>query len=74
MSQQLDSSISPVVMKEGVAGIELSTIDAIVPDSTSPKTKSVIYTTAFPDGLIVQGSSEMLLAKWSELLSQYDAE
>ena len=61
--------ILPIEMKEGLGGIAISDIGAILPDVNSPKGSwCVIYTGLFPTGLSVKGDSVTLCAIWSDML------
>ena len=73
-----DISISPLMMvklKEGVGALHSGTILAILPDTTSPAKRSLIISSAFPEGITVeQGSQELLMAWWMEVGSLPDVE
>ena len=62
-----DLSISPLMwirMEEGLGAIHAQTIMAILPDVKSPKKRSLIVSSAFPEGITVEGDSESLLMAW----------
>jgi len=62
-----DLSISPLMwvrLSEGLGAIHAQTIMAILPDTTAPKKRSLIISSAFPEGITVEGDSESLLMTW----------
>tara|TARA_B100000767_G_scaffold243546_1_gene241287 strand:+ start:231 stop:491 length:261 start_codon:yes stop_codon:yes gene_type:complete len=62
-----DLNISPLMwvrLTEGLGALHSGTILAILPDTTAPKKRSLIVSSAFPEGLTVEGDSETLLMQW----------
>jgi hypothetical protein len=62
-----DLSISPLMwirMTEGLGAIHSQTIMAIIPDVKAPKKRSLIISSAFPEGITVEGDAESLLMSW----------
>ena len=62
----------PIELKEGVGGICALEIVMILPDTSAPKERSVIYTNMLPTGISVEGTSEQLCALWWSYLSEDD--
>ena len=60
----MNSEIFLIDVKEGAGGIHISDIGAILPDTTAPQTRSVLYTGLFPNGISVEGDSETLIGMW----------
>lgn len=72
MSDIPNLSISPLmwidIPKEGLGAVHAGTVVAIIPDTTAPKTRSLLISSAFPDGLTISGSSEEnVMNLWYEI-------
>ena len=69
-----EMSISPLMlvkMKEGFGAVHSGTILAILPDTTDPKKRSLIISTAFPEGITVEEEAqELMMAWWLEVGAQ----
>ena len=50
----------------GLGGIMLDSIYAILPDTSASTTRSVIYTSIFPEGLAVMGEPAGMVGLWME--------
>ena len=67
-----DLSISPLmwiqIPNEGLGAVHAGTVVAIIPDTTAPKTRSLLISSAFPDGLTICGpSEENVMNLWFEI-------
>ena len=72
-----DTDISPLMwieLDDGVGAIHSATIVCIIPDTSAPKTKSLMITTMFPEGITVKGKAMDVLMSWWELIQQGDDE
>ena len=64
-----ESDISPLMWVElsnGIGAIHVSTIMTILPESSNPKSESLIVTSVFTDGITVKGKAEDLVMDWYE--------
>ena len=72
-----DTDISPLMwieLDDGIGAIHSATIMCIIPDTSAPKTKSLMITTMFPDGITVKGKAMDVLMGWWELIQQGEDE
>ena len=72
MSDIPNLSISPLmwiqIPNEGLGAVHAGTVVAIIPDTTAPKTRSLLISSAFPDGLTIAGNSEEnVMNLWYEI-------
>lgn len=67
-------SVFLVEVNEGMAGLALEDISAILPDLTQPEEKSTVFTALFPGGITVKGDSDRLIGMWMALLKEARAE
>jgi len=72
-----DTDISPlmwIMMDDGVGAIHASTIMAVIPDTSAPKTKALMITTMFPEGLTVHGTAMSVLLTWWQIIEDANEE
>lgn len=72
-----DTDISPLMwieLDDGIGAIHSATIMCIIPDTSAPKTKSLMITTMFPEGITVKGKATDVLMSWWELIQQGEDE
>jgi len=72
-----DTDISPlmwIMLDDGIGAIHASTIMAVLPDTTAPKTKALLITTMFPEGLTVKGTAMAVLMTWWQIIEEANSE
>ena len=63
-----------IMMDDGVGAIHASTIMAVIPDTSAPKTKALMITTMFPEGLTVHGTAMSVLLTWWQIIEDANEE
>lgn len=66
-----DTDISPlmwIMLDDGIGAVHASTVMAVLPDTNAPKTKALLITTVFPEGLTVKGTAMSVLLYWWETI------
>ena len=67
------SDISPLMWvrtAEGIGTVHSSTILAVIPNVTMPAVRSLLITTAFPQGITVEGNAEDISFDWLDLVAE----
>ena len=74
----MSAEIFPLKLKEGVGSCLVADICAIIPDAAAPKTRSVLFSGMFNQGITVELASDVLTAMWGiaidELQASYNKE
>jgi len=68
-----DTDISPlmwIMLDDGIGAIHASTIMAVLPDTSAPKSKALLVTTMFPEGLTVKGTAMSVLLTWWQIIEE----
>jgi len=72
-----DTDISPlmwIMLDDGIGAVHASTIMAVIPDTSAPKTKALMITTVFPEGLTVHGTAMSVLLTWWQIIEDANEE
>ena len=72
-----DTDISPlmwIMLDDGIGAVHASTIMAVLPDTSAPKTKALMITTMFPEGLTVKGTAMSVLMTWWQIIEEANSE
>lgn len=65
-----NNSILTFRIKQGQGAVALDTVYAIIPDVEQPDTRSVVFTSIFPEGITADVVASKLIGEWSELLEE----
>ena len=72
-----DTDISPlmwIMLDDGIGAVHASTIMAVLPDTSAPKSKALLITTMFPEGLTVKGTAMAVLMTWWQIIEEANSE
>ena len=72
-----DADISPLMwvrMDEGLGTIHSATVLAVLPNQINPKERTLLVTTAFPEGITVHGNAEDISFDWLDLIAEPEEE
>ena len=68
-----DTDIAPLMwvrMDEGLGTIHSATILAVLPNQINPKERTLLITTAFPEGITIHGNAEDISFDWLDQIAE----